>query len=166
MKLRGNKKGSIHGNSLSKKTLRAEIATRRSCDISPRGTRIDGRRIFTRRANRERERERMESTIVVEKARRDERKKAGRLIFRGRPTNLERERGREKEGEEEGAKKRERIHRGRMVDRWNALGRSTIANWKNTPIRLQFFSSARTHRAAEEFETGLAYDEKYIRRAR
>lgn len=130
------------------------------------GTRIDGRRIFTRRANRERERERMESTIVVEKARRDERKKAGRLIFRGRPTNLERERGREKEGEEEGAKKRERIHRGRMVDRWNALGRSTIANWKNTPIRLQFFSSARTHRAAEEFETGLAYDEKYIRRAR
>lgn len=40
------------------------------------------------------------------------RKKAGRLIFRGRPTNLERER------EREGAKKRERIHRGRMVDRW------------------------------------------------
>lgn len=67
-------------------------------------------RIFTKRANRERER--MESTIVVEKARRDGRKKAGRLIFRGRPTNLERER------EREGAKKRERIHRGRMVDRW------------------------------------------------
>ena len=122
--------------------------------------------VFSRgeQTERERERERMESTIVVENARRDERKKAGRLIFRGRPTNLERERGRE--GEEEGAKKRERIHRGRMVDRWNALGRSTIANWKNTPIRLQFFSSARTHRAAEEFETGLAYDEKYIRRAR
>lgn len=120
--------------------------------------------VFSRGEQIERERERMESTIVVEKARRDERKKAGRLIFRGRPTNLERER--EREGEEEGAKKRERIHRGRMVDRWNALGRSTIANWKNTPIRLQFFSSARTHRAAEEFETGLAYDEKYIRRAR
>lgn len=101
----------------------------------------------------------MESTIVVEKARRDGRKKAGRLIFRGRPTNLERER--------EGGSKKERKNsprpNGRSLD---ALGRSTIANWKNTPIRLQFFSSARTHRTAEEFETGLAYDEKYIRRAR
>lgn len=46
------------------------------------------------------EKEKMESTIVVEKARRDGRKKAGRLIFRGRPTNLKREREREREKRE------------------------------------------------------------------
>lgn len=39
-------------------------------------------------------------------------------------------------------------------------GRSTIANWKNTPIRLQFFSMA-PHNGAEKFKTIRRDGENY-----
>lgn len=49
--------------------------------------------------------------------------------------------------------------------RLGAADRSTIANWKNTPIRLQFFlRDARSPRYQKNFKSRLAYDGKYIRR--
>lgn len=49
---------------------------------------------------------------------------------------------------------------------FRALGRSAIANWKNTPIRLQFFFRGfRTPPPGKNFKP-VAYDGKYIRRGR
>lgn len=76
--------------------------------------------------------------------------KTERLIFRGRPTNSVLT-GRGREGRE-WIKRATEQERTRLNAHRSMSGRSTIANWKNTPIRLQFFSMV-PHNGAEKFKT-------------
>lgn len=69
--------------------------------------------VFSRSEQTERERERENG--IDNRRGRDERKKAGRLIFRGRPTNLEREGGRER------GQKREKEF---TAAEWSIVGRA------------------------------------------